>query len=221
MAEQAGVPALRRGASVERTWLDEGSWVDLVRGWVDHADVLYETLVRQAPWRQGRVFRYERWVDDPRLTAGYASAADAPDPVLLDVRRALRARYGVTFDAFSMNWYRDGRDSQAFHRDDDLRWLDDTLIALLVLGARRPFLVRPRANRYVHEAPGKGATHEFTPGGGDLLVMGGRTQVGWEHSVPRAPAVTGGRISVQWRWTSRTGRPVQHPSYRSPRTFTQ
>jgi alkylated DNA repair dioxygenase AlkB len=217
--EIPGAPAVRRGAEVERTWLDEGSWVDVVRGWVEGADALYETLVREASWRQGRLFRYERWIDEPRLTAGYASAGEAPDPVLLDVRRALRARYGTSFEGFSLNWYRDGNDSQAFHRDDDLQWLDDTVIALLVLGARRPFHVRPRANRYAHAAPDRGATHDFAPGDGDLLVMGGRCQVGWEHSVPRAPGVAGGRISVQWRWTSRTGRPVQHPSYRAPRTF--
>jgi alkylated DNA repair dioxygenase AlkB len=221
VAQASPEPALRRGAEVERTWLDEGSWVDVVRGWMDGADALYETLVQQTPWHQGRVFRYERWIDEPRLTAAHASVGDAPDPVLLDVRRALRARYGVSFGGFSLNWYRDGRDSQAFHRDDDLRWLDDTLIALLVLGARRPFHLRPRANRYAHEAPGRGATHDFSPGHGDLLVMGGRCQLRWEHSVPRAPEVAGGRISVQFRWTSRTGKPVQHPSYRAPRTFSR
>ena len=41
----SGGPALRRGAEVERTWLDEGSWVDVVRGWMDGADALYETAV--------------------------------------------------------------------------------------------------------------------------------------------------------------------------------
>ena len=212
-------PALQRGASVERTRLDEGSWVDVVRGWVQGADALYDTLVAAMPWRQGRVFRYERWVEEPRLTASQPAGRPPPDPVLLDAQRALRARYGVTFDGFSTNWYRSGEDSQAFHRDRDLRWLDDTLIALLVVGARRPFRLRPRANRYAHEAPDRGATHDLAPGHGDLVVMGGACQVGWEHSVPRAPAVAGGRISVQWRWTSRTGRPVVGASYRAPRVY--
>ena len=43
------------------------------------------------------------------------------------------------------------------------RTLDDTVVALLVLGDRRPFLLRPRANRYAHEAPAKGATHDLAP----------------------------------------------------------
>jgi alkylated DNA repair dioxygenase AlkB len=216
---EAVVPAVRRGVSVERTWLDERSWVDVVRGWVEGAEVLYDTLVRSVRWRQGRLFRYERWIDERRMGAGYGAGQVPPDPAIADAQRALRARYGVPFDGFGLGWYRDGRDFQAFHRDRDLRWLDDTLIALLVLGARRPFHLRPRANRYVHEAPNRGATHDFAPGHGDLLVMGGQCQVGWEHSVPPAPEVRGGRISVQWRWTSRTGRPVEGPSYRAPRVF--
>ena len=65
----------------------------------------------------------------------------------------MQHRYGKHFDGFGLARYRNGFDGQAFHRDRDLRWLDDTLIAILTLGARRPWLLRPRANRYAHEAP--------------------------------------------------------------------
>jgi hypothetical protein len=53
-------------------------------------------------------------------------------------------------------------------------------------------------------------------------VMGGATQAGWEHSVPylRGRQVPD-RVSVQWRWTSKTGRPVVGASYRAPRTYSR
>ena len=51
--------------------------------------------------------------------------------------------------------------------------------------------------------------------------MGGATQVGWEHGVPRTDPTTPGRISVQWRWTSRTGRPVEGASYGAPRHYSR
>ena len=112
--------------------------------------------------------------------------------------------------------YRDGRDGQGFHRDTDMKWLDDTIIAILTLGARRPWLLRPRANRYEH-SEGRGATHDLKPGSGDLIVMGGRCQADWEHSVPYLPGrPVGIRVSLQWRWTSRTGRPFVGGSYRAP-----
>jgi alkylated DNA repair dioxygenase AlkB len=133
----------------------------------------------------------------------------------------LQREYKVFFDGFSLNWYRDGRDSQAFHRDRDMKWLDETVIGIVTLGARRPWLLRPRANRYDHEAPNRGATIDIAPASGDLLVLGGAAQVGWEHSVPKVPAPVGGRMSVQWRWTSKRGRQEQGGSYRKPRTFSR
>lgn len=219
-------PALVVDAPLERLWLDERSWVDVTRGLVSEADEVHDTVGDAATWVQGRLFRYERWVDEPRLGAGWRPGQPVPHPVLLDVQRHLRLTYGVPFDTFTLARYRDGRDGQAFHRDRDLRWLDETIIAILTLGDRRPWYLRPRANRYDHESyfdgGAKGATHDLAPSSGDLLVMGGATQLGWEHSVPQVPARSAAdRISVQWRWTSRLGRPVEGPSYRAPRTFSR
>jgi alkylated DNA repair dioxygenase AlkB len=115
--------------------------------------------------------------------------------------------------------YRDGRDGQAFHRDTDMKWLDETVIAILSLGAQRPWLLRPRTSRHDH-SPGKRASHDLAPGPGDLIVMGGRTQADWEHSVPYLGArpITP-RISIQWRFAHRTGRPFMGSGYRAPLTY--
>jgi alkylated DNA repair dioxygenase AlkB len=212
-------PRVDPGVAFERTWLDERSWVDVARGWLVRADEVYDALVAQDRWSQGRIFRYDRWVPEPRLGSAHRPGTPPPHPALADAQRAIQARYDVSFAGFALAWYRDERDSQAFHRDRDLRWLDDTVIALLTLGARRPWLVRPRANRYDHEAPDRGATLDIAPASGDLHVMGGATQAGWEHSVPKLDRRVGGRISVQWRWTSRRGRPVQGASWRAPRHY--
>ena len=205
-------------AELERIWLDETSWVDLGRGWLPDADHVYQAVARDAPWRQSRIFRYERWVDEPRLSTS-SKVAGMVHPVLAEAHRAVRHHYRVPFDGFALTWYRDGRDGVAFHRDRELRWLEDTVIAVLTLGGPRPWLLRPRSSRYDHEAPARGATHDLAPGSGDLLVMGGRCQADWEHSVPKARAALRGRISVQWRWTSKRGRPEVGANYRAPRFF--
>jgi len=204
----------------ERTGLDDRSWVDLWPGWLSGADALYEQLVTTVPFQQGRIYRYDHWVDEPRLGSWFTPAT-APHPALVEAHRVIQHRYGVRFDGAALALYRDGRDMVAFHRDRDMRWLDDTVIALLVLGDRRPFLIRPRTNRYAHEAPDKGATHRLQPGHGDLMVMGGACQAGWEHSVPQVPGAVGGRLSVQWRWTSKVGRMERGGSYRAPRHYGQ
>lgn len=207
----------------ERAWLDATSWVDVAREWLptDAAAELFDALRTRVDWRVGRVWRYDHWVDDRRLGAGWRRGEPLPHPLLGTLHRSLEAHYGVAFDGFGMLQYRDGNDGQAFHRDTEMRWLDDTVIAVLTLGARRPWLLRPRARRF-DAGPLRGATHDFAPGPGDLLVMGGRCQADWEHAVPYLPGrPVGTRISVQWRHAVRRGRPYQGPSWRAPRTWSR
>ena len=192
-------------APVERLGLDATSWVDLSRGWLRGADTLLATLVETVPWRQGRRKMYDRVLDDPRLSRWYDAESPLPDPIHDAIRRALSTRYRVSFGSVGLNYYRNGRDSVAFHRDRELRHLDNTLVAIVTLGAVRPFLVRPRVG---------GASRDLRPASGDLLVMGGRTQADWEHGVPKVVAA-GPRVSVSLRWSSHVGRPTR-PRPRGP-----
>jgi alkylated DNA repair dioxygenase AlkB len=214
-------PAFCADPVVDRVELSAGAWVDVVRGLIEEPEPLYRIMVDEVGWSQGRIFRYERWQEEPRMGAWFGIDRPGPAPLLVDVTRWLTHRYGHRFDGFALAYYRNGRDGQAFHRDRDLRYLDDTLIAVLSLGVRRPWLLRPRANRHRHDLDHGGATHDLAPGPGDLLVMGGRCQADWEHSVPKVHAPIGGRVSVQWRWTSRRGRPVVGASYGAPRHFSR
>ncbi|WP_334141112.1 alpha-ketoglutarate-dependent dioxygenase AlkB [Rhabdothermincola sp.] len=186
----SGEPSVRREATVERVQLDEHSWVDLSRHLLIGADQVLDELLDSVDWRQGRRRMWDRVVDDPRLSRWYRAGEPAPHPALEEVKRLLEERYGVRFGAFGLNYYRDGRDSVASHADRELRRLDDTLVAILTLGARRPFLVRPREG---------GRSRDLSPGSGDLLVMGGRCQADWEHAVPKVRRA-GPRVSCSWRW---------------------
>lgn len=215
------IPAVRSDAVFERLQLDETSWIDVARGWLSGADEVYDALIERAAWQQGRIFRYERWVDEPRLSGWCRPDGPVPHPVLPELHREVQRRCRTRFDGFALAWYRDGRDGVAFHRDREMRWLDDTVIAVLTLGARRPFLLRPRTSRYDHGSERGGASHDLAPAGGDLLIMGGRCQADWEHSVPKVDLRVGGRVSLQWRWTSRRGRPERGPGYRAPRTYSR
>ena len=212
---------VRRDVEVERLWLDETSWVDVARGWLAGADEMFAALRDGVPWQTSRLFRYDHWVEERRLGSLWKVGRPPPHPAVAPVQRALQARYKVTFDGCGLIHYRDGRDGQAFHRDTDLRWLDDTVIAVLTLGARRPWLLRPRTSRHDH-AEGRGATHDLSPASGDLIVMGGRCQADWEHSVAYVPTRrVGPRISLQWRHTTRRGRPFIGASYRAPLTYSR
>jgi alkylated DNA repair dioxygenase AlkB len=207
--------------TIERIQLDEGSWVDVARGWVAGADELFGALLEGVAWQTSRLFRYDHFVEERRLGWAWQPGRPLPHPAVAELHRALQRRYKVQFPGFGLIQYRDGADGQAFHRDTDMRWLDDTVVAIVSLGARRPWLIRPRTNRYDHSGA-RGAPHDIAPGAGDLLVMGGRCQADWEHSVPyRLRERVGTRISIQWRYAARRGRPFVGGSYRAPLTYSR
>jgi alkylated DNA repair dioxygenase AlkB len=218
-----GLPIVDPEVEFERTWLDEHTWVDMARGFVVEQQAAYDALTTAVPWRANKMWRYEKWVEEPRVSHAYRINQGLPHPVLRETHRTLSHRYGVTFEGFSVIWYRDGDDCQAFHRDRDMRYTENTLVGILSLGARRPWLLRRRERRDKWIAARGGAEVDLSPAGGDLFVLGGRAQADWEHSVAKVPNGAGrfGRISGQWRWTSRTGRPEPGGSWSSPRHFSR
>ena len=117
-------------------------------------------------------------------------------PRSIEAKRLLDEHYGAelgeTFATAGLCLYRDGRDSVAWHGDRIGRGnTHDTMVAIIVLGAPRALLLRPRG--------GGGPTIRNELGHGDLLVMGGSCQRTWEHAVPKTARPVGPRISVQFR----------------------
>jgi len=180
---------------VERTALALGAWVDVRRGWLAAADLLYDALRRDVPWQAERRQMYDAVVDVPRLTRFYAEAETLPHPVLDRAREVLSDHYepdlGEPFVTAGLCLYRDGRDSVAWHGDriGRARGLD-TVVAILSVGADRPLVLRPR---------GGGPSQRFAAGHGDLVVMGGSCQRTWDHAVLKTTRAVGPRISVQFR----------------------
>jgi alkylated DNA repair dioxygenase AlkB len=208
------MPEIDPGVAFERLQLDDTSWIDIARGWLAGADEVYAHLVSTVAWQQGRVWRYERYIDEPRMGAG-GSLAKPGHPVLADAQQAIAKKYNARFDGFGLAYYRDSRDSVAMHRDREMRWLEDTVVAILTLGAQRPFLVQPRNTR------DRATARDLSPAGGDLMVFGGRFQSDWLHGVPKTRHAVRGRISAQWRYTTKRGRPDTNPGYYEPREFTR
>jgi alkylated DNA repair dioxygenase AlkB len=138
---------------------------------------------------------YDRTVQVPRLLARYGQGEALPHPVLEEARAALNAHYaeelGEPFVSAGLCLYRDGSDSVAWHGDRIARErAGDTMVAIVSLGATRPFALRPRSG---------GAGLRLQVGHGDLLVMGGSCQRTWLHAIPKTAHALGARISIQFR----------------------
>jgi alkylated DNA repair dioxygenase AlkB len=181
--------------TVRRAPLGRGAWVDFRPGWLAGSGAVFGRLAEAVPWRAEKRHMYDRVVDVPRLTCFYDEDAALPDPVLTAALAALNAHYepelGEPFRTAGLCLYREGRDSVAWHGDRTGRGSrEDTMVAILSLGAPRAFLLRPRDG---------GPSRRYEIGHGDLLVMGGSCQRTWEHAVPKTARAVGPRISVQFR----------------------
>ena len=180
----------------ERRHLGDGAWIDVRSGWLDDADSLFEELAEVIPWRAERRPMYDRVVDVPRLVSFHNLVdSPAPHPRLKQIRRRLNDTYagelGEPFTTAGLCLYRDGNDSVAWHGDNVGRSrTDDTMVAIVGLGATRVFALRPR---------GGGPSLRLRHNHGDLLVMGGSCQRTWEHAIPKTTRPTGPRISIQFR----------------------
>jgi hypothetical protein len=219
MAAPADELRIDRQARVDRIELEPTSWVDVVGGFVRDPETAFAELRDTLPWQQAEVLRYDHYVPERRLSIGVRSDSH---PLFRQTDLHLRSRYRVPFTGTAAILYRDGQDFQGLHSDREMRWLDDTLIAIVVLGARRPFVLRRRRGGVPVERVPAGDDPDdlvLTPGEGDMLVMGGACQREWLHGVPAAPAADRPRISLTWRWTSRRGRPDTNPTFYDGRHF--
>jgi alkylated DNA repair dioxygenase AlkB len=191
---EAPPAGLRSFAGLERRPLTRGAWLDVHRAWVPDADGAFAALVADVPWRAERRQMYERLVDVPRLVHTYSGGETLPHPVLEEAREALCEHYlpelGEPFVTAGCCYYRDGRDSVAWHGDRIGRGRSrDTMVAIVSFGDPRRLALRPR---------GGGESIAVEMAHGDLVVMGGSCQRTWEHAVPKV-AHSGPRISVQFR----------------------
>jgi alkylated DNA repair dioxygenase AlkB len=187
----------------ERRQLGDGAFIEIRAGWLGDdpsgSQELLDALLSTVPWRSERRQMYEKVVDVPRLVCFYdLTVQEPPHPMLARLRRRLNDIYagelGEPFTTIGLCCYRDGSDSVAWHGDTIGRSSsEDTMVAIVSLGATRTFAMRPRDRNL------GGPSLRLPQAHGDLLVMGGSCQRTWEHAVPKTVSRKGPRVSIQFR----------------------
>lgn len=180
----------RSFAGTEHLALARGALVDVTPGFVSGAEALFGIVAQAAEWHVQHMVMFEQVVRCPRLTTSW-TLGDLPGElsILRAMAAALSQRHRVALTRVSANLYRDGDDAVAWHGDRGARDVATATVAVLSLGATRPFRLRER--------DGDGRV-DLAPASGDLLVMGGSCQRTWQHAVPRV-SESGPRISLMFR----------------------
>ena len=167
------------------------------------ANSYFEQLKEETPWRQDDIRVFGKVYPQPRLTALYADN-DKPyhysnltmhpipfTPLLLDIKKRIEAYYTTRFTTCLLNFYRDGRDSNGWHADDEKELGENPVIASVSLGASRYFHLKHREN--------KNLKHKLELEHGSLLLMQGPTQHHWLHQIPKTRRPVGERINLTFR----------------------
>lgn len=191
------------GGPLEKIALDGGElhfWPDFLPAEV--ADRLCADLLAGAPWVQSHLViagcerpipRLNVWYGDPGADYSYSGARmlrHAWPAALTGLKNKVEARCATRFNSALLNLYRNGRDSVAWHSDDEPELGPAPLIATLSLGAERALELRAKADR---------TRLRLSLPAGSLLLMAGALQRGWQHRIAKTTAPVGPRISITWR----------------------
>lgn len=186
----SGEVGLNPNPRFRRQQLDPCCWVDTVDGLIAGGDALFAEVQSEFDWFRGQRLMYGTWHDEPRLTAKLDLADSIVPSVVRGAAGLLGEHYGRDFEGLFCNYYRNGRDSVAWHADRIGRTSIDPLVAIISLGGPRTFAIRDQSR--------SSSTSRWAMRSGDLLVMGGATQHHWEHAIPKV-ADAPPRISLTTR----------------------
>jgi alkylated DNA repair dioxygenase AlkB len=169
----------------------------------EEADRLYVQLKEESQWRSDRIQVFGKWYDQPRLTAlygeegrgySYSGIAMTPlpfTPLLKSIKSKVEEVSGSRFTSCLLNFYRDGKDSNGWHSDDEAELGINPVIASISLGVSRYFHLRPKGTPKM--------TYKLLLSPGSLLIMAGETQHQWQHQIPKSKQITEGRINLTFR----------------------
>jgi alkylated DNA repair dioxygenase AlkB len=162
-------------------------------GFIDGAvaDAWFALLRDGVEWKHQRRPMYDRVVDVPRLTSGFACDDAAMPPALAEVARRVQAHTRVPFTHIGLNYYRDGNDSVAPHNDKLSTLVAPHPVVLVSLGSPRRMEIREKA------PPRRVVRIDLEPG--SLLVMSHAMQVTHDHGIPKSKPPVGPRISLAFR----------------------
>ncbi|MEN1785999.1 MAG: alpha-ketoglutarate-dependent dioxygenase AlkB [Bacteroidota bacterium] len=167
------------------------------------ADHAFSQLRREVPWQQDEITVFGKTYDQPRLTAlfgnngkpySYSNITMHPHPftgLIKDLKEKVAAKANIDFTTCLLNLYRNGRDSNGWHADDEKELGQNPVIASVSLGQERNFHFRHKQD--------KNLKHKMTLQHGSLLLMRGTTQHFWQHQVPKTARAVGERINLTFR----------------------
>lgn len=169
----------------------------------EKADLFFEKLKTEIPWQQDDITVFGKTYPQPRLTSlfgnegkpySYSNIVMQPhvwNSLLLFIKNEIEEVCDENFTTVLLNYYRDGKDSNGWHADDEKELGRNPVIASVSFGAERSFHLQ---HNFIKEQKLKINLEH-----GSLLIMKGSTQHFWKHQIPKTAKSIGSRINLTFR----------------------
>ncbi len=170
---------------------------------LEKANYYFDHLLKNTPWLEESITVYGKKYMQPRLTALYGTNKKSytysnitmhPHQFsnqLLELKNNIEQICNVNFTTCLLNLYRNGRDSNGWHSDDEPELGKNPIIASISLGEKRFFNLKHKRD--------KNLKYKILLEHGSLLLMKGKTQHNWLHQIPKTTKEKKERINLTFR----------------------
>jgi alkylated DNA repair dioxygenase AlkB len=162
----------------------------------------FNRLMKEIEWKNDEAIIFGRhivtkrkvaWYGDSNFEYSYSKIARKALPWtedLVKLKRIAEQKTGDRFNSCLLNLYHNGTEGMSWHSDNETTLEMRHAIASFSFGAERAF-------SFKHRRTGKIVSIVLEDG--SLLVMKGKTQENWLHSLPKSRAITRHRINLTFR----------------------
>ncbi len=164
---------------------------------------LFEKLRHEIPWQQDNITVFGKTHLQPRLTAlfgnegkpySYSNIVMQPhhwNPLLMFIKNEVEDVCNENFTTVLLNLYRDGKDSNGWHADNEKELGRNPVIASVSFGAERIF--------HLQHNTIENAKLKINLENGSLLIMKGETQHYYKHQIAKTAKKIAPRINLTFR----------------------
>lgn len=169
----------------------------------EEADLLYEKILTETPWQQDDITIFGKKIAQPRLTSlfgnegkpySYSGITMQPNPwntTLIYIKDKIEQTAEKNFTTVLANLYRNEKDSNGWHADNEKELGRNPIIASVSFGEERKFQLKHNTN------PEAKITLNLNHG--SLLLMKEGSQVYYKHQIPKATQPKKTRINLTFR----------------------
>lgn len=169
----------------------------------EEADLLFDKLMNETPWQQDDITIFGKKIAQPRLTClfgnegkpySYSGLTMQPHTwnlTMMFIKEKVDKISEQNFTTVLANLYRNEKDSNGWHADNEKELGRNPIIASVSFGEERKFQLKH--NTILEAKINLNLNH------GSLLLMKEGSQIHYKHQIPKATQLKNARINLTFR----------------------